>query len=84
MKRTREWGKIIAGEVKAAKAKAKVKTKRYSNDCSKKLSQKVYAIENTLDDWYEMDYFKEYDEKLLNEARVTKYYTENGEALERS
>ncbi len=82
MKKTREWGKIIAGEVKAARAKGKVK--KYGNDRSKQLSQKVHTIENTIDEWYELDYFKEYDERLINEVELTKYYTETGETLERS
>lgn len=82
MKKTRGWGKIIAGEVNAARSKGK--SKKYGNDRSQQLSQKVHTIENTLDEWYELDYFKEYDERLMNEVALTKYYTETGETLERS
>jgi hypothetical protein len=82
LKKTREWGKIIAGEVNAARARGKVK--KSDSDRSKQFSQKVHTIENTLDEWYELDYFKEYDERLMNEVALTKYYTETGETLERS
>jgi adenine-specific DNA methylase len=48
---------------------------------SKQLSQKVHTIENTIDEWYELDYFKEYERELINEVELTKYYTETGEKI---